>query len=67
MFSEGLTPAGTAGRAACCDLDIEFPIQVSGVGSPKIEQTQVRLKPLGLAPDDFSLGIMIMADSVQLK
>ena len=33
VVSEGLTPACTAGKAACCDLDIELPHR--GVWCPK--------------------------------
>ena len=41
--------------------------QVAVSETQNLSGAQVRLKPLGLAPNEFSFEIIIMGDSVQLK
>lgn len=40
VFSEDLTPAGTAGRASRCDLDIEPWVQ--GVHGPQVAVSETQ-------------------------
>lgn len=52
--------------STCRRCGVHSP-QVAVSETHNLRGAQVRLKPLGLATNEFSLGIMIMADLVQLK